>query len=61
MKIYHLTLLSVQLGDIKYIHNPPSSFKNYLFIYLLTAPGGMWDLSSVTRDETSPCSGSVKF
>ena len=35
MKIYHLTLLSVQLGDIKYIHNPPSSFKNYLFIYLL--------------------------
>ena len=30
--------------------------------FFLAVPCGMWDLSSLTRDETqAPCSGSVEF
>ena len=33
----------------------------FLFLIFLATPGGMWDLSSLTRDQTSaPCVGSTE-
>ena len=37
-------------------------YKAFIYLFILAAPCGLWDLSSPTRDQThAPCSRSMEF
>ena len=46
---YVIQVIGIQYSDSHFFFHFHSI---YLFIYLLATPRGMWDLSSLTRDQT---------